>query len=77
MGASAELRAIADEVVQVVQALDGLIRYRFANDPEALAAWESASNVPGPFRSAKPEGSEGTPPAGGGGVREKERRRAG
>jgi hypothetical protein len=65
VGASAELRAIADEIVQVVRALDGLIRYRFAGDPEALAAWDSASNIPGPFRPAKPEGSEGTPPAGG------------
>jgi len=65
VGARAELRAIADEVVQVVRALDGLIRYRFANDAEALAAWESASNVPGPFRSARPEEPESTPPAGG------------
>ena len=65
VGASAELRAIADEVVQVVEALDGLVRYRFASDAEALAAWESASNVAGPFRPAKLEGPESTPPAGG------------
>jgi hypothetical protein len=45
--------------------MDGLVRHRFRNNPEALAAWESASNIPGPFRPAKPEGSEGTPPAGG------------
>ncbi len=45
----------------MVRALDGLIRYRFAGDAETLAAWESASNVAGPFRPAKPEG---TPPAG-------------
>jgi hypothetical protein len=69
VGARAELQAIADEVVQIVQALDGLIRYRFANDPEALAAWESASNVPGPFRSAKPETPESAPAPGGDGAR--------
>ena len=61
VGASAELKALAEEVVLVVRALDGLIRYRFAGDAETLAAWESASNVAGPFRPAKPEG---TPPAG-------------
>jgi len=65
VGASAELRALADEIVQIVRVMDGLVRHRFRNNPEALAAWESASNIPGPFRPAKPEGSEGTPPAGG------------
>lgn len=45
VGASAELDAVADEVVQVVKVMDALNRLRFASDPEALAAWESASNV--------------------------------
>ena len=65
VGASADLRALADEIFQIVLFMDGLVRHRFRNNPEALAAWESASNIPGPFRPAKPEGSEGTPPAGG------------
>jgi hypothetical protein len=65
VGATAELRALADEVVQVVRVMDGLIRYRFMNDGEALAAWESASNVAGPFRPAVRPEPEGTPPAGG------------
>ncbi len=69
VGASAELHAIADEIVQIVRVMDGLVRHRFRNDAEALAAWESASNVPGPFTRAKPEGPEGTPPAGGDEVR--------
>ena len=69
VGARAELQSIAAEVVEIVGALDGLIRYRFANDPDALAAWESASNVPGPFRSAKPETPESTAAPGGDGVR--------
>lgn len=51
VGASAELRAVADEVVQVVRVMDGLNRYRFLNDAERLAAWESASNVPPSPRS--------------------------
>lgn len=45
VGASAELMAVADEVVQIVRVMDGLNRYRFMNDAERLAAWESASNV--------------------------------
>jgi hypothetical protein len=45
VGASAGLRAVADEVVQVLRVMDGLNRYRFMNDAELLAAWDSASNV--------------------------------
>ena len=51
VGARAELKAIADEVVQVVRLMDGSNRFRFANDPESLAAWGSASNTFGPVRS--------------------------
>jgi hypothetical protein len=45
VGASAELLRIADEIVQVVQVMNGLVRIRFANQEELLAAWESASSV--------------------------------
>ena len=57
VGASAELDAVADEVVQVVKLMNGLNRFRFADDSESLAAWESVSNVFGPPRVAglKPE----------------------
>ena len=60
VGARAELSAIADEVLQQVRQLDGLIHFRFANDPEALAAWRSASNTFGPSKAAPK-----TPPTGG------------
>ena len=60
VGARAELEAIADEVVQQVRQLDGLVRFRFAKDAEALAAWRSASNMIGPPRAAPK-----APPAGG------------
>lgn len=36
---------MADEVVQIVNVMDGLNRFRFAKEGELLAAWESASNV--------------------------------
>lgn len=60
VGARAELKAIADDVLVQVRQLDGLIRFRFARDPEALAAWRSASNPVGPSRAAPK-----APPAGG------------
>jgi hypothetical protein len=66
VGASAELDTVADEVVQVVKVMDGLNRFRFATDPESLAAWESSSNAFGPLRptGAKPTPQE-PPPSGG------------
>jgi hypothetical protein len=45
VGASAELETVANEIVELVHAMDGLNRYRFAGDAERLAAWESASTV--------------------------------
>jgi hypothetical protein len=51
VGASAELDAVADEIVQIVKVMDGLNRFRFAEDSESLAAWESSSNTFGPPRS--------------------------
>jgi hypothetical protein len=67
VGASAELQSVADEIVQIVRVMDGLNRYRFMNDAEALAAWESASNVVGPTRSvpAAKTAPGDTPPAAG------------
>jgi hypothetical protein len=52
VGARAELEAIADEVLQQVRQLDGLIRFRCANDAQALASWRSASNTIGPSRGS-------------------------
>jgi hypothetical protein len=66
VGASAEISAVADEVVEIVRVLDGLNRYRFRNDPKLLAAWDSASNVLAtPKNGASKPGTGDTPPAGG------------
>lgn len=51
VGASAELEALAEELVQVVRLMDGANRYRFAESTESLAAWESAINTFAPSRS--------------------------
>lgn len=63
VGASAELDALADELTQTVRLMDGANHYRFADDPDALAGWESASNVIGPPRSGGQPAGQSTPPA--------------
>ena len=54
----------------MVKLMDGLNRFRFAKDPESLAAWESASSVVAtPRPASEPKVEPGTPegpvPAGG------------
>ncbi len=45
VGARADLKAVSDEVMKLVEMLDGLNRYRFSGKAELLAAWESARKV--------------------------------
>ena len=66
VGATAELVTVADEVVQVVKVMNGLVRLKFASQPNVLAAWESASNVfATPQPDDQPEPGTTTPPTGG------------
>ena len=65
IGATSQLDTVADELVQIVKVMTGLIRARFASQPDLLVEWESASNV---FAAPKPEDKPvtgSTPPAGG------------
>ncbi|MDZ4861914.1 MAG: hypothetical protein SGJ01_00595 [Gemmatimonadota bacterium] len=41
-GASAELRALGKELMELVRQLDGLVVYHFHEQPEVLGAWESS-----------------------------------
>jgi hypothetical protein len=63
VSARAELDVLGDEVVDIVQVMDALNRFRFADAAEVLAEWETVSNVIGPPHPAgdKPQ----TPPASG------------
>ncbi|HLZ44285.1 MAG TPA: hypothetical protein VKQ05_01245 [Gemmatimonadales bacterium] len=61
VGASADLKAVAAEIKKQVRALDGMVRYRFGDNPELMGAWRSARNVLGPFKTK----SEPEPGAGG------------
>jgi hypothetical protein len=45
ISARAELQQVSDDVVQLVQMMDGINRYRFKGDPHLLTAWESAKHV--------------------------------
>jgi hypothetical protein len=58
--ASAEIRRLADEVVQGVRVLDRFNRVRFRGTPEVLAAWRSVSNVVAPRGKTEPEGGAGS-----------------
>jgi len=49
VGASADLEAVAGEIAEHVQLLDGVVRYRFGDDAELMGVWASARNVLGPF----------------------------
>ena len=51
LGASADREAVAEEIVERVRLLDGLVKYRFGDNPELMGAWASARNVLGPFRT--------------------------
>lgn len=50
---------MADEVVQIVKVLDGLNRFRFAAEPNLLAAGTAACNVIGPPHPAEKTGCSG------------------
>ena len=45
VGARAELRAMSDELMVLVEMLDGVNRYRFSGNAELQAAWRSARKV--------------------------------
>lgn len=45
--ARSELQTLSDEVMQLVGILDGINRYRFAREPQLLAAWDRAKHVVG------------------------------
>jgi hypothetical protein len=67
VGARAALESLAPRLLDTVDLLETLTRYRFEDDPKKLAAWVSARR--GRRRNRKKKGTEGgdAPPAGGAG----------
>ena len=45
VGARADLDAITDELMVVIEELDAMYQYRFRAEPELRAAWNSARNI--------------------------------
>ncbi|NOT08036.1 MAG: hypothetical protein HOP28_07510 [Gemmatimonadales bacterium] len=70
MVARADLEQAADDLAESVATLDGLIRFRFGDDPDTMAAWRTIRRLPAKSRpaAAPPAGSEGLPPEPGGGL---------
>lgn len=60
VAANAALDAVATEIAEQVRLVDGWMRHRFGGNAELMAAWTSAGNVLGPFKSRS------EPDAGGG-----------
>ena len=56
--ARSELRRLSVQVMQLIGILDGINRYRFAREPQLLAAWDRAKHVVG---GSQVEGSASTP----------------
>ncbi len=60
--ASADLEAVVAEISERVRLLDGLVRYRFGDDPALMQGWFSARDVLGPFKQkaqSEPDASAG------------------
>jgi hypothetical protein len=55
VGAGAQLLSIASRCGADVDVIDTFIRVNFANDAQALAAWQSAKNLVGPFKALPEE----------------------
>jgi hypothetical protein len=55
VGATADLDAVVEDIMEVVRHVDALNSLRFRDDPEKLAAWKSARNVPWPGSTTAPE----------------------
>jgi hypothetical protein len=67
VGASADLDALSDELIQIMRLMDGSNRYRFSADPDSLAEWESARATFAPSRTAVPPTTP--PPSPGGEIK--------
>jgi hypothetical protein len=67
VGATLELRAVAQEIVRTVRVMDGRNRQRFADDAQLLGSWLNASTVHGRSRAGSdaPPAPEAGPPADG------------
>jgi len=66
IGATADLAAVAAELIDLVKVLDGLNQFCFRDQPDLLASWGNATNIVGPGpKPAEPTPAVGAACAGG------------
>lgn len=46
IGARTDLDVVTGEIMEIIRILDGINRYRFGKDPEGLAEWNAAKQIP-------------------------------
>ena len=65
VGARADLKAVTDELMQVIEDFDAMYQYRYRAEPDRRAAWDSARNVawPRPASARKPATKPSIAPA--------------
>ena len=63
--ASAELQRVSEQILELVEVLDGINRYRFKDQPELLDAWKSIRHVVTGPQAAKDEVPASSEPAAG------------
>jgi len=70
VGATKSIKETLREIMLQAKLLDGLVAYRFGDDPERMGGWRSARDVFGPIRRRKPEplNGDGAFPGAAGGV---------
>jgi hypothetical protein len=64
IGARADLEVVTGELMEIVRVLDGINRYRYGKDPEALAEWNAAKHLPPTPVSKTPPPSPTSPKPG-------------
>jgi hypothetical protein len=57
ISATADLDLIAKDLLELVRVVDGINRYRFRKDPEAMAAWNAVKGLP-----FQPKRGDASPP---------------
>jgi hypothetical protein len=67
--ARAALKRVSDEIMQLVEIMDGINRYRFVGQPELMAAWESAKHVVTGPQTAEEKAEDGPAESGPGEVK--------
>lgn len=64
IGARTDLELVSGELMEIVRLLDGINRYRYGKDPEAMAEWNAARHLPPTPVSKTPPPSPTSPKPG-------------